>query len=75
MTPSLFWKYHKEILNTNNPIECEKIVSQVIQQEKKINSELLKYNSDSSNDLFNFIGNTNIAIGNYKSGNFFIFIV
>lgn len=65
MIPPLFWKYHEEILNTYNFIECEKIVSQFIQQER-----LLKlHNSELSNDSFNFVGNTNIAIGNYKSGN------
>ncbi|GES75598.1 tRNA A64-2'-O-ribosylphosphate transferase [Rhizophagus clarus] len=63
LTPPLFWKYHEEILNSNNCIECEKIVSRFIQQER-----LLKlHNSELSNDSFNFIGNTNIAIGNYKS--------
>ncbi|CAB4490119.1 unnamed protein product [Rhizophagus irregularis] len=63
LIPPLFWKYHEEILNTYNFIECEKIVSQFIQQER-----LLKlHNSELSNDSFNFVGNTNIAIGNYKS--------
>jgi len=63
LTPPLFWKYHEEILNTYNCIECEEIVSQFIQQER-----LLKlHNPELSNDSFNLIGNTNIAIGNYKS--------
>ncbi|RIA84745.1 tRNA A64-2'-O-ribosylphosphate transferase [Glomus cerebriforme] len=65
LTPSLFWKYHKEILNTNNFAECDKVVSRIIRQEKLIKSEL--NNFQLSNDSFNFIGNTNIAIGDYKS--------
>ncbi|CAG8492589.1 1497_t:CDS:10 [Funneliformis caledonium] len=68
LTSALFWKYHKEILNESNPVECERTVLDVIQREKNANSELLKPNhSDLSNDPFIFIGNTNIAIGNYKS--------
>ncbi|RHZ80565.1 hypothetical protein Glove_134g83 [Diversispora epigaea] len=71
LTSSQFWKYQKEILDTNDPIECEKKVKEIVTREKTNNNNNYKIEeiitNDSFVDTFNFIGNSNIAIGNYKS--------
>ncbi|CAJ0846093.1 19926_t:CDS:10 [Entrophospora sp. SA101] len=76
LTPSLFWQYKTEILNKQSSQDCELFIKQLVHQ-SKINkksplssSPLLLAASSSSllrKDEFNFIGNTNIAIGNRKS--------
>ncbi|CAG8455054.1 703_t:CDS:2 [Diversispora eburnea] len=69
LTSSQFWKYQKEILDTNDPIECEKRVKEIVTREKinNYNIEEKIITKDSfENTFFNFIGNSNIAIGNYK---------
>ncbi|CAG8560692.1 15846_t:CDS:2, partial [Acaulospora morrowiae] len=68
LTPSLFWKHHKTILNTNDPVECEKRVKEIVDGHRNTNPELLVSNIDASKN-FDFIGNTCVAIGNYKSAN------
>ncbi|CAG8459344.1 17349_t:CDS:2 [Acaulospora colombiana] len=69
LTPSLFWKHREVILDTNDPMECERKVKEIVDGHKASNSELLLSSVELIPHPFNFIGNTNVAIGNYKSAN------
>ncbi|CAG8457932.1 84_t:CDS:10 [Ambispora gerdemannii] len=66
LTPSLFWKHRKEILDNSylDPIRCERKVREIVEYAKVESLKSPLINGDS----FNFLGNTNIAIGNRKSG-------
>ncbi|CAG8497885.1 12941_t:CDS:10 [Ambispora leptoticha] len=66
LTPSLFWKHHKEILDDScfDPVQCERKVREIVAYTKIESPKSPLLNGDS----FNFLGNTNIAIGNRRSG-------
>lgn len=57
-------------------MECEKRVKEIVTREKvnnhhhsdNVKEETIIKNHSLEDSFFNFIGNTNVAIGNYKSG-------
>ncbi|KAJ1554987.1 hypothetical protein HK096_010654, partial [Nowakowskiella sp. JEL0078] len=62
LTPDLFWQNRESILNTLDSKSCENIVESIVRNAKNSTPEKIGV------DSFNWIGDTNIAVGSRASG-------